>query len=179
MGMKRRLITGFSVGVTLLLTTAFGGGVAVASETPSTEEGTTIATPPPRDEPLSANAVAYLEGDLIAPYGALCDTGIICGTIKNSGSVTFTAATDYISSTQVASNAKKTTVAPGQRAQGSGPSYDWDAYWVPAGYCGSLWGGPSWNTKSTMNRVGQSSGRWDAVDDWGGQVKLAKGYCPS
>lgn len=179
MGMKRRLITGLSVGVALLLTMGAGGGAAAASEVPPADEEAAAAAVPARDEPLSLMAVAYLDGDLIAPYGALCDTGIVCGTIKNNGSISFTAATDYISPTQVASNAKRMTVAPGQRAQGAGPARDWDAYWVPAGYCGSLWGGPYWDTKSTMNRVGQSTGRWDNVDDWGGQVKLAKGYCPS
>lgn len=172
----RLLLSGTSIAVVLLM---FGaGGAAVAAESAAPASALAEVSPPPRDEPLSPRAIAYLDGDIVA-RGAPCDAGIICGTIKNSGVTSFYAYTNYISSVEVSTTAKKQLVTPGNRAQGAGPSQDWDAYWVPAGYCGTLWGGVYWDAKSTMNRVGQTSGLYDKVDDWGGQVKLAKGYCPS
>lgn len=97
-----------------------------------------------------------------------------CGYLRNSGGYSFQASTDYVNTTTVATGAKKQTVAPGSRTS---VGWDWDAVWVPAGRCVKTYGGAFWNVETKTNRVGQVSGRWHKVDNWGASVYMYAANC--
>lgn len=152
---------------------------------------TTFATPAAAAEPGDgidvqhattgdeATGTASPAGEVITK-AAICDIGIICGSIKNDGGLTIRVTTKYISPTSTGAGAHTMNVLPGGRATAMGAEYDWDAFWVPNGYCGASEGGMFWNSYSTMNNVGRTTGygTWKKVDDFGAAVKLQKGGCP-
>ncbi len=131
---------------------------------------------------VAASAVLIFGGALPAHAVAdQCGGGAgFCGIIKNDGAINITATTDYRTPTSVATGAKKATVKPGNKTPAL---YDWDAVWVPNGYCAKINGGPLWNSGGITNNISRSSatsaGTWAKVDNWGASVKLKKGSCPS
>lgn len=97
-----------------------------------------------------------------------------CGYMRNYGSWTFTASTDYVNTTTVQAGAKKASVSPGGRTP---VGWDWDAVWVPSGRCVITYGGIFWDIKTKTDRVGQTTGRWHKVDNWGAKVYMYTGHC--
>lgn len=168
----------FSMRKSAYLFTAIVVGLTLSPSLAATAAERTASTPP-----LSSTASPTSSDGGVTTQGATCDAGIVCGAIRNYGSVSFKATTKYISPTQIGSGAHQYTVPPGGRADAGGSEYDWDAYFVPNGYCGTLYGGPFWSAKSTMNNVSRTaanpSGTWHKVDDFGGKAAIKKGSCPS
>lgn len=190
-----------STGAALLLVAGFlTAPAAVASDTSSpdtpetytlVETATGLITEVP-DAYLAADAPEWVEyasppavsgdaksfrslsgGIVAAAVGETC-TKPLCGQIRNTGSATFTVSTDYVGGGQVASGSRRMSVAPGVTA--SYP-YDWDAVWIPAGWCGTFWTGVGYYFRSTDSRVGLSTGTWHKVDDLGADAKIKSGSC--
>lgn len=116
-------------------------------------------------------AVAILNPAPAFAAGEPC-TKPLCGWLKNAGSVNIIVSTDYTSNGQVAGGARQTTV----KANGTTPGgYDWDAFWVPAGYCGTI---NDTGGYRTVSRIGSRTGIWVKFNDTGAPyVKLGSGTC--
>ena len=98
----------------------------------------------------------------------------LCGVIVNKGSIVLQASTDYTSNGQVAAGSRKVNLNPGAS---TGNLYDWDAVYVPAGYCGTFYTGAGYYFRSTNNRVNSSTGWWHKIDDLGAHAILKRGSC--
>lgn len=177
----RMRAAGATATAVLIAFIGFGGAAAAeADASPPSTYGNEDTTLTELNAILSEQAALSDEGDVtVTPMAWTCDVGIICGSIKNSGTINITVTTKYVSPTQTGSGAHTMVVKPGGRATGAGAEYDWDAFWVPKGYCGASWGGPFWNSYSTLNRIDKTSGNWKKVDDFGASVKLKAGSCPT
>lgn len=132
---------------------------------------------------IGAAVVAVAIGTLVAvapasAVGGVCDPNArLCGWQGNKGNISVTVSTDYIGNGQVHASSVRKALAPGGFSSGFTPRRDWDAVWVPGGYCLKTMGGPGQLIAGWNNRVGLS-GTWHKVDDFGAYVWLKAGSCP-
>lgn len=104
-----------------------------------------------------------------------CTGGVLCGWVYNApgstGSVLVGADFD-------GTRATGTTAWVG-RGSYSSAGTDWDAFWVPAGYCGRAFrpAGKGAVDLGTTNRIGSGSGKWVKVDNLGAHVVVKRGAC--
>lgn len=138
------------------------------------EDGRTVEVPTAYLQEDAPEWVEYEEGDVsLMRAGGVC-TKPLCGKIVNKGSGSMLVGTDYSSNGQLASGARRMTINAGQTA---GAPYDWDAVYIPPGFCGTFYTGAGYYFRSTNSRVGMSTGWWHKVDDLGAHAILRSGSC--
>ena len=115
-----------------------------------------------------------LVGSASEAQAAGCTAGVICGWVYNSSASTASirVGTDWNGSTVTGSTAY---VA---RGSFSTSGTDWDAFYVPAGYCARAFrpAGKGAVQLGTTNRIGLT-GKWVKVDNLGAHVVLKSGVC--
>ena len=140
------------------------------------DDGRTVEVPRAYLEPGAPKWIEYpaSQGRITTlAVGGVC-TKPLCGKITNKGSVSMTVGTDYSSNGGLQQGARKKVIAPGETA---GYPYDWDAVWVPPGYCGTFYTGAGYYFRSTNSRVGMATGWWHQIDDNGAHAIICQGSC--
>lgn len=128
---------------------------------------------------MSACAVLGLATSLLvastAPAQAAgCTAGVLCGWVYNTNSSTTSirVGTDWNGTTVTGSTAYVSRGAFSDRFT------DYDAFYVPAGYCARAYrpAGKGAVQLGTTNRIGMT-GKWVKVDNLGAYVVLKSGVC--